>query len=117
LIITVGASSAQVIPMATQTYNSGSVFGSYGSYGNQGTFSASGQGTSTTHNIYGAKSKAEFSAVLMDLEKNRTIWYGDVTVKAAGTLFVSEKGDAKGLVGAVVDGLQDEGHLPQAPKK
>jgi hypothetical protein len=110
LIVTAGASASSVIPVATQTYSSATVFGSYGS---QGTFNATGSGTSTTYNIMSAKSVAEFSAVLLDLKQNRTAWYVDVTTKAGGTLFVSEKGDAKALVKGVVDALESDGHVPK----
>jgi len=44
-----------------------------------------------------AKSSTEFSAVLLDIYKNRTIWFGDITTKAGGTFFVGKKGDAKWL--------------------
>jgi hypothetical protein len=58
-----------------------------------------------------AKSTAEFSAVLIEIAKNRTAWYVDVTTKAAGTLFVGEKGDAKAIVKGVVESLVKDGHL------
>ncbi len=108
LIITVGASSSQVIPIATQTYGSANVFGSYGT---QGTFSGSANSTSTSYNIVSARSTAEFSAILLDLRANRTVWYADVTTKASGTIFVGAKGDAKALVKGVINGLTKDGHL------
>jgi hypothetical protein len=109
LIITVGSRSSEVIPIATNTYTTGNIFGSYGA---QGTFKASGSSNSTTYNVVGARSEAEFSAVLLDLAKNRTAWYADITVKAAGTFFVGSKGDAKGAVAGVIKGLGKDGHLP-----
>jgi hypothetical protein len=109
LIVTVGSRSSEVIPIATNTYTTGNIFGSYGA---QGTFKASGSARSTTYNVVGARSEAEFSAVLLDLAKNRTVWYADITVKAAGTFFVGSKGDAKGAVGGVMKGLGKDGHLP-----
>jgi hypothetical protein len=66
---------------------------------------------SSTYDIIVARSKADFSAVLIDIATARTAWYADITVKAAGTAFVSEKGDAKGAVKGVIEGLVDDGHL------
>ena len=108
LIVTIGASSASVIPMATQTYSSANVFGSYGTHGH---FNATGSGTTTTHNIMKAKSTAEFSAVLLDIDKNRTVWYADIITKAGGTLFVGKKGDAKGLTKGVIRSLEENSHI------
>jgi hypothetical protein len=108
LIVTVGASASQIIPIATQTYGSANVFGNVNS---SGSFNAQGTSSSTSYNIMAAKSKAEFSAVLLDIKKNRTAWYADVLVKASGTLFVSEKGDAKGVVNGILEGLEDDGHV------
>ena len=108
LIVTVGASASQIIPIATQTYGSANVFGNVKS---SGSFNAQGTSSATSYNIMAAKSKAEFSAVLLDIKKNRTAWYADVLVKASGTLFVSEKGDAKGVVNGILEGLEDDGHV------
>lgn len=108
LVVTIGESASQVIAIATQTRGTAQM-NAKPTYG--GGYNATGTVNSTSQNIYGAKSKAEFSAVLFDTAKNRTAWYADVQVKATGTLFVSEKGDAKGLVSAVIDGLEDDGHL------
>lgn len=108
LIVTVGASASQIIPIATQTYGSANVFGNVNS---SGSFNAQGTSSATSYNIMSAKSKAEFSAVLLDIKKNRTAWYADVLVKASGTLFVSEKGDAKGVVNGILEGLEDDGHV------
>lgn len=108
LVVTIGESASQVMAIATQTRGTAQM-NAKPTYG--GGYSATGTMNSTSQNIYSAKSKAEFSAVLFDAAKNRTVWYADVQVKAAGTLFVSEKGDAKGLVGAVIEGLEDDGHL------
>jgi len=108
LIVTVGASASQIIPIATQTYGSANVFGNVNS---SGSFNAQGTSSATSYNIMSAKSKAEFSAVLLDIKKNRTVWYADVLVKASGTLFVSEKGDAKGVVNGIMGGLEDDGHV------
>jgi hypothetical protein len=103
LIVTIGATASSVMQVATQTYGTAQV----SSYGN----TAYGSGNATSYNIYSAKSKAQFSAVLLDITQNRAAWYADVLVKAAGTLFVSEKGDAKGLVNGVMDSLEEDGHL------
>ena len=103
LIVTVGASASSVMQVATQTYGTMQVNAS----GN----TAHGSGNATSYGVYSAKSKAQFSAVLLDIIQNRTAWYADVLVKASGTLFVSEKGDAKGLVSGVMDSLEEDGHL------
>jgi hypothetical protein len=108
LVVTIGESASQVMAIATQTRGTAQMNARPTSGGG---YNATGTMNSTSQNIYAAKSKAEFSAVLFDATKNRAAWYADVQVKAQGTLFVSEKGDAKGLVGAVVDGLEDDGHL------
>lgn len=109
LVVTVGASASTIIPVATQTYGSASVYGN--ATGN--TFNAHGTSSSTSYNIFSAKSKAEFSAILIENSSNRVAWYADLLVKAGGTLFVSEKGDAKGLVNGVVEALENDGHLPK----
>lgn len=108
LVVTIGESASQVMAVATQTRGTAQM-NAKPTYG--GGYNATGTVNSTSQNIYAAKSRAEFSAVLFDTAKNRTAWYADVQVKAKGTLFVSEKGDAKGLVGAVIEGLEDDGHL------
>jgi len=108
LVVTIGESASQVMAIATQTRGTAQMNAKPTSGGG---YSATGTMNSTSQNIYSAKSKAEFSAVLFDAAKNRTAWYADVQVKAKGTLFVGEKGDAKGLVGAVIEGLEDDGHL------
>lgn len=108
LVVTVGESSSSVMAVATQTHGTTQMNASPTSYGG---FNATANTKSMSNNIYAAKSKAEFSAVLFDVGQNRVAWYADVQVKAKGTAFVSEKGDAKGLVGAVVDGLEDDGHV------
>ena len=108
LVVTIGESASQVMAIATQTRGTAQI-NTKPTYG--GGYNSTGTMNSTSQNIYAAKSKAEFSAVLFDTANNRTAWYADVQVKAQGTLFVSEKGDAKGLVGAVIEGLEDDGHL------
>jgi hypothetical protein len=49
--------------------------------------------------------------VLIEPETARTVWYADITTKASGTLFVGEKGDAKGAVKGIIDSLFEDGHL------
>lgn len=107
LIVTVGASSASIIPLATQTHTSSNVYGNY----NSGNFNATGSSSSTSYNVVGAKSKASFSAVLLDVNANRVAWYSDIFTKASGTLFVSTKGDAKAVSKAVIQGLTESGHI------
>lgn len=101
LVVTIGAAASSVMAVATQTWGTANIQPSGQGY--------HASGTSTAVPIYNAKSKAEFSAVLFDVSKNRTAWYADVLVKAQGTLFVGEKGDAKGLVKGVIEGLEDDG--------
>lgn len=108
LVITIGASSSSVMAIATQTHGTTRINGSTNNYGG---FNATARTKANSQNIYTASSKAEFSAVLFDVAQNRAAWYADVQVKAKGTAFVSEKGDAKGLVGAVIDGLEKDGHV------
>ena len=108
LIVAAGASSSSVIPVATQTYGTTNVFGSYGS---AGTFNATTSSNSTSYNLTAHKSTAEFSAVLLDIKANRAVWYVDITTKAGGALFVNSKGDAKGLVKGVMNGLEKDNHL------
>ena len=108
LVVTIGESASSVMAVATQSRGTDQITATPNGSGG---FNATGTTNTTSQNIYKAKSKAEFSAVLFDVGQNRTAWYADVQVKASGTLFVSEKGDAKGLVGAVVEGLETDGHL------
>lgn len=108
LVISIGANSSSVRAIATQTYGTTQTRGSVNSSGG---FNAAGNTNSSSYNIYAASSKAEFSAVLFDVVMNHTAWYADIQVKAKGTAFVSEKGDAKGLVGAVIEGLENDGHI------
>ena len=60
LIVTVGASASQIIPIATQTYGSANVFGNVNS---SGSFNAQGTSSATSYNFMAAKSKAEFREV------------------------------------------------------
>jgi hypothetical protein len=108
LVVTIGASASSVMAIATQTRGTTQMSATPNS---RGGFNATGNTNSTSQNIYAAKSKSEFSAVLFDVGQNRTAWYADVQVKASGTLFVGEKGDAKGLVGAVIEALENDGHV------
>jgi hypothetical protein len=112
VIVTVGASAASVIPVATQTFSHATVSGNAYTAGSSTTVNATGTSHSTSFNIVKANSAAEFSAVLIDAATGHTAWYADITTKAAGTLFVSEKGDDKAVVKGVVEGLEKDGHLP-----
>lgn len=103
LVVTIGATASSVMQVATQTYGTMQV----NAVGN----SAYGSGNATSYGIYSARSKAQFSAVLLDVVENRAAWYADVLVKAHGTLFVSDTGDAKGLVHGVIEGLEDDEHV------
>lgn len=114
LIVTIGASASQVIPIATQTHGSANVYGTVSG----GTYGGNASSSSTTYNVYGARSVSEFSAVLIEGASGRTAWYADITVKAGGTWFVGPKGDAKGLANGIVKGLESDGHITRRePKK
>ena len=91
LIVTPGASSSSVVPIILGDVTEGRVT----VYGSHATYSESTRQNKTVK----AKSRAEFSAVLIDAATDRIAWYCDVLVKAGGTFFVGEKGDAKGAVG------------------
>ena len=84
LIVTVGASAASVIPVATQTFGRTTVNGNVYASGNAATFNSSASSQSTSFNIVHASSTAEFSVVLIDVSTGRTAWYADITSKAAG---------------------------------
>ena len=86
------------------TYGTSNVFGSYGT---RGTF----HGIATSYNVYSKKSLANFSAVLLDISKNRTVWYADILVKAYGSGFVSKKGDAKGVSKGIIRALVKDKHV------
>jgi hypothetical protein len=105
LLITGGASSATVIPLATQRFSSGSAY----AHGNSATYS----GSSTSFNIVGAKSQAEFSVLLYSVADERVAWHADVFTKAAGTAFVSEKGNGKGAAVGTIRALKKDGHIPE----
>ena len=111
IIVTPGASSSSVIPVATQTY--GSYSGTYtgSTYGSTTSGTVNMSGTSTSYNIMSARSEAEFSAILFDVRESRVAWYADIFTKAGGTLFVSGKGDAKAAAKGVIKGLIENGHL------
>lgn len=108
LLIAVGVRSSEAIPFAQQTYGTANVSGNVGPYGS---FNARGNSQSTSVNLVAARSAAEFSAVLIEVASGKTVWVGDIATKAAGTLFVGDKGDAKASVKGVIDGLKDDGHL------
>ena len=108
LLIAVGVRSSEAVPFAQQTYGTTNVSGNVGPYG---TVNARGSTQSTSVNLIAARSVAEFSAVLIEVASGKTVWVGDISTKAAGTLFVGEKGDAKASVKGVIEGLREDGHL------
>ena len=108
IIIAIGASSAQVVPIARQSYGTANTTGAV--HGN-GAFSANTTAQSASYNVLSAKSSAEFSAVLVDIKTGKVAWTGDILSKASGTLFVGSKGDAKASVKGVIDGLEEDGHI------
>jgi hypothetical protein len=105
IVITFGASAASVIPVATQTYGSAQAYRT----GNH----ASLNGQATTYNIVKVTSKAQFSALLVDVKEGCTAWYADAVTKASGALFVGDKSDAKSVAGAAVKQLIEDGHIPK----
>jgi hypothetical protein len=116
VIVTVGASAASVIPVATQTFSHATVSGNAYDSGSSTRFNATGTSDSTSYNLVSAHSAADFSAVLIDATTGHTVWYADITTKAAGTLFVGEKGDDKAVVKGVVEGLEKDGHFAAEKK-
>jgi hypothetical protein len=111
LVVTAGANSQAVIPLARQTYGRSNTTGQVSS---NGSFQAQTSGSATSYEVVTEKSSAEFSAVLVENGSGKAIWYGDIVTKAAGTVFVSEGGDAKASAKAVVEGLEEDGHLVKA---
>jgi hypothetical protein len=125
LMVAIGANSSSVRTVGRQTFGSTSVSGnvnatstvtSPNTVNTRGTYNGTANSNSTSYDIVVARSKADFSAVLMDVATSRTAWYADVTTKASGTLFVGDKGDAKGAVKGVIDALEDDGHLSKRKK-
>ena len=120
IIVAMGASSSSIQHIGTQTFAQTNVNAtvqatstsvSPTSVNTHGTVNGTASTSATSYNIFMARSKADFSAMLIDIKTARTAWYADLTVKAAGTAFVSDKGDAKGAVKGVVEALVDDGHL------
>ena len=120
LIVAVGASSASIRNIGTQTFSTTNVSGTINATSTRsgantvntnGTVRGTANTNATSYNIVAASSVADFSAVLLDVSNARTAWYADITTKAQGTLFVGGKGDAKGAVKGVIEGLLDDDHL------
>lgn len=101
-IISLGVRSEFVSPMAA--FGTTNISNAYGT----------GTASTTTVMINSAKSKAEFSAVLIDIANARTAWYADITISAGGTLFVGANKDARAAVDGLLEELVKEGHLPGA---
>lgn len=108
IIINAGISSRDIIKYSTQTHSNTYLSGTVNQFGN---FNANANTNSTTYNNYGAKSKAEFSVVLIDLKSNKIAWYADIATKAGGTLFVGDKGDAKAVSKTIAKALEKDGHI------
>lgn len=120
LIVAVGTSSASIRKVGSQTFGSTTYSGNVNatstrtgpnSVSTNGTVGGTANTNATSYDVFAANSKADFSAVLIDVTNGRTAWYADITTKAQGTLFVGEKGDAKGAVKGVIEGLLNERHL------
>lgn len=112
LVITPGASSKQVIPMFTNTFSNTNIQGNANlSNPNNVRFNGNARTNSTSYNTNLHKSKSEFSAVLLDANSGKTAWFADIIIKAGGSLFVGEKGDAKGVSKTIVKILGEDGHL------
>jgi len=120
LIVAVGESSASIRKIGTQTFANTNVNGTLNATSTRtgpntvstnGTVRGTASTNATSYDLIAANSKADFSAVLIDVSNGRIAWSADITTKAAGTLFVSEKGDAKAAVKGVIEGLVEDGHL------
>jgi len=112
LVITPGMSTKQVIPTMQNTFSNTTLNGTAQQTSpNSARFNGNAQTNSTTYNTNYAKSKAEFSAILLDPSNGKTAWMADIVVKAGGTFFVSEKGDAKGAVKTILKALEKDGHV------
>lgn len=120
LIVAVGANSASIRRIGTQTFANTTVNGTLdatstrtgpNTVSTNGTIRDTASTSATSYDMVVAHSKADFSAVLIDTTNGRTAWYADITTKASGTLFVNEKGDTKGAVKGIIEGLVDDGHL------
>jgi len=112
LVVTAGASASSVMHIATQSFGTTKVSGS--TFGN--TFNATGQSNTTSYNIYSVKSKADFSAILLDVSNSRIVWYVDVRTKAGGYLFVGDKRDGKAVAKEIIKALEDDGHIIEIDK-
>ena len=86
IIVAVGSSSAQIVPIARQTYGTATTTGAVQA---SGAFAANTNAQSTSYNVLYATSSAEFSAVLVDIKTGRVAWTGDIFSKASGTLLGS----------------------------
>ncbi len=111
LVITPGMSTKQVIPIMKNTFSNTNINGTVQqTTPNSARFNGNAQTNSNTYTTNYAKSKAEFSAILFDPSNGKTAWMADIVVKAGGTFFVSEKGDAKGAVKTILKALEKDGH-------
>jgi transposase len=77
----------------------------------QGTINGSANTQSTTYNTNLSKSTAEFNAKILDVQSGRVVWYADLIVKAGGSLFTTNKGDAKGVSKKIVKALIDDNRI------
>ncbi|VAW38361.1 hypothetical protein MNBD_GAMMA01-731 [hydrothermal vent metagenome] len=114
LLVNTGARNKTVTPFMSTTrsntniagtYNSTSTYNANGSFSTRGNVNAKATTDSTTYNTNLTKTTAEFNAKLIDLQTGNTIWFIDVLVKAGGSLFTTNKGDAKGVSKRIVDTL------------
>lgn len=120
LMVAVGESSASIRNIGTQTFATTNISGTVdatsartgpNTVNTSGTVRGTAQTNATSYNLVAASSKADFSAALIDVSNGRTAWYAEITTKAQGTLFVGGKGDSKGAVKGIIEGLVDDGHL------
>jgi hypothetical protein len=120
IIVAMGESWASMQQIGTQTFAYTNMNGTVhatssavapNSVNTVGTVSGTASTNTTSYNLMMARSKADFSIAVFDIKTARMAWYADITVKAAGMAFVSDKGDAKGAVKGIIEGLVDDGHL------
>ena len=103
LIINEGSRNKKATNYGSITNSNTNIRGSVNYLNNS--FSGTANTSSTTTNLIHTKSKAEFNAVLIGIRTGLTAWYIDVIVKAGGSLFTTNKGDAKGVSKRIVKAL------------
>ena len=91
IIISLNRRSSQITPSGMSTYYSNSSSQSYISKS--------------------AKSRASFGAIVFDTKTYKTVWTGEIFVKASGTWVVGAKKDARAAAKKIIKDLAEKGHL------